>query len=62
MLLSSLFIPKKVGAVLVKDFRRISLVSSIYKIIAKILANRLKTVLGISFQGLRMLLLKVISS
>jgi precorrin-3B methylase len=62
MLLSSLSIPKKVGAVLVKDFCRISLVSSIYKIIAKILANRLKTVLEISFQGLRMLLLEVIRS
>jgi hypothetical protein len=62
MPLSSLFIPKKVGADLVKDFRCISLVSSICKIIAKILANRLKIVLEISFQGLRMLLLEVIRS
>ena len=40
------FIPKKVGASDVKDFRPISLTSSIYKIISKVLANRLKEVLG----------------
>ena len=44
-------IPKRVGAVEVKDFRPISLVSGMYKILAKILANRL-----------RMMLPKIISS
>ena len=39
-------IPKKVGASDVKDFRPISLTSSIYKIISKVLANRLREVLG----------------
>jgi hypothetical protein len=39
-------IPKKVGATEVKDFRPISLVGSMYKIISKVLANRLKGVLG----------------
>ena len=34
-------IPKKVDAVEVKDFRTISLASEIYKIISKVLANRL---------------------
>ncbi|XP_022870626.1 uncharacterized protein LOC111389881, partial [Olea europaea var. sylvestris] len=38
--------PKKSGAVNIKDFRPISLVSGTYKIITKILANRLKEVLG----------------
>nr|GEY81496.1 RNA-directed DNA polymerase, eukaryota, reverse transcriptase zinc-binding domain protein [Tanacetum cinerariifolium]GEY81503.1 RNA-directed DNA polymerase, eukaryota, reverse transcriptase zinc-binding domain protein [Tanacetum cinerariifolium] len=38
-------IPKVPDANLVKDFRRISLIGSIYKIIAKILANRLVNVL-----------------
>ena len=34
------------GAVELKDFRPINLVGGIYKIIAKVLANRLKTVLN----------------
>nr|GEY38202.1 RNA-directed DNA polymerase, eukaryota [Tanacetum cinerariifolium] len=39
-------IPKVPDANLVKDFRPISLIGSIYKIIAKILSNRLISVLG----------------
>lgn len=38
-------IPKKPGALECKDFRPISLITRIYKIIAKVLANRLKKVL-----------------
>ena len=37
-------IPKKVDAVAIKDFQPISLVSGIYKIISKELANRLRRV------------------
>jgi len=37
-------IPKKFGAVDLKDFRPISLVSGVYKIIVKVLANRLRKV------------------
>jgi hypothetical protein len=39
-------IPKKVGASDVKDYRLISLVGSVFKIMVKVLANRLKLVLG----------------
>ena len=39
-------IPKKHGANQLKDFRPISLVGGMYKIIAKLLAKRLSTVLG----------------
>ncbi len=38
-------IPKKANAVEVKDYRPISLVGSVYKILAKVLANRLSMVL-----------------
>jgi hypothetical protein len=39
-------IPKRPGAVELKDFRPISLVSGIYKIISKVLANRLRLVMN----------------
>ena len=39
-------IPKKLNSCRVKDFRPISLVTSLYKIIAKVLAKRLQMVLG----------------
>ncbi|GJV05733.1 RNA-directed DNA polymerase, eukaryota [Tanacetum coccineum] len=39
-------IPKTQGAKLVKDFRPISLIGSLYKIITKLLANRLVIVIG----------------
>ncbi|GJZ66869.1 RNA-directed DNA polymerase, eukaryota, reverse transcriptase zinc-binding domain protein [Tanacetum coccineum] len=39
-------IPKIPNANMVKDYRQVSLIGSVYKIIAKILANRLTTVLG----------------
>uniref|UniRef100_A0A803PZR9 Reverse transcriptase domain-containing protein n=1 Tax=Cannabis sativa TaxID=3483 RepID=A0A803PZR9_CANSA len=39
-------IPKKLNSCKVKDFRPISLITSVYKIIAKALATRLKYILG----------------
>ncbi|KAJ9704891.1 hypothetical protein PVL29_003103 [Vitis rotundifolia] len=39
-------IPKKIGAEELGDFRPISLVGGIYKLLAKVLANRLKRVVG----------------
>ena len=39
-------IPKRVGAKDLKDFRQISLVRGLYKLLAKVLANRLKKVVG----------------
>nr|CAN79448.1 hypothetical protein VITISV_004425 [Vitis vinifera] len=41
-----LLIPKKEGAEDVRDFRPISQVGSVYKLLAKVLANRLKSVMG----------------
>ena len=41
-----MLIPKKKGASDMQDFRPISLVGRLYKIIAKVLANRLKRVMG----------------
>ena len=39
-------LPKKGGVKDLKDFRPISLVGGLYKLLAKVLANRLKTVVG----------------
>jgi hypothetical protein len=39
-------VPKKADAVEMKDFRPISLVGGMYKILSKVLANRMKTILG----------------
>jgi len=39
-------IPKNEGAIDIKDFRPISLVGSIYKLLSKVLARRLKGVIG----------------
>jgi hypothetical protein len=47
-------IPKQVGAVDIKDFLPINIVSGVYKIVAKVFANRLKMVLRRSFPGHRM--------
>jgi hypothetical protein len=39
-------IPKEASVVDIKDFHPLSLMGSVYKIISKVLANRLKSVLG----------------
>ena len=39
-------LPKKRGAKDLKDFRSISLVGGLYKLLAKVLAKRLKIVVG----------------
>ena len=39
-------IPKRGGVEDLKDFKPISLVGSLYKILAKVLANRLKKIMG----------------
>lgn len=52
-------IPKKTRAIDLKDFHPISLVSGVYKIIAKVLANRLKRASRRLFQGPGMLLSEV---
>jgi hypothetical protein len=39
-------IPKKADVVEIKDFQPISLVGGVYKIVSKVLANRMRTVLG----------------
>ena len=39
-------IPKVAGALDLKDFRPISLVGSVYKILTKVLASRLRKVMG----------------
>ena len=39
-------VPKKGGVEDLKDFRPISLVGSLYKLLAKVLANRIKKVMG----------------
>ena len=38
-------IPKKCNAVNIKDFRPINFVSNVYKLLSKVLANRLRVVL-----------------
>ena len=41
-----MLIPKRGGVEDLKDFKPISLVGSLYKILAKVLANRLKKIMG----------------
>ena len=41
-----MLIPKKEGVEDIRDFRPISLVGSVYKLLAKVLANRLKSMMG----------------
>lgn len=49
-------VPKKAEAVEVRDFSPISLIGGVYKIIAKVLALRLRVVLGDIISHLGMLL------
>lgn len=42
-------IPKKLKAVKVSNYQPISLVTIIYKIVAKVLANRMRTILLLQF-------------
>ena len=50
-------IPKKPNAVNIRDFRPISLIGSIYKLLAKVLANRLREEFWMGlFQNLKTLL------
>lgn len=51
-------IPKKNGAKELMDFRPISLIGSIYKIIAKVLTERLKKVMGKSIDSQQMAFIK----
>ncbi|WMV08457.1 hypothetical protein MTR67_001842 [Solanum verrucosum] len=51
-------IPKKHGAEELKDFRPISLIGGVYKIIAKLITERLKTVMGTLVDEHQMALLK----
>ena len=44
-------IPKKCNAINIKDFRPISLVGSVYKLLSKVLANRLRVVaIGLRYE------------
>lgn len=43
--LTSILVPKKTGANRIKDFRLISLLGSMYKILAKVLAARIQKIL-----------------
>lgn len=51
-------IPKKVRAIQLNDFRPISLIGSVYKIIAKLLAERLKNVIHRLVDGHKMAFIK----
>lgn len=51
-------IPKRVGAKELKDFRPISLIGSVYKIISKLLADRLKKVVHKLVDGQQMAFIK----
>lgn len=44
-------VPERKGAIELKDFRPISLIGSIYKLAAKVLAGRMKKVIGKSVSG-----------